>query len=86
MSLLLGALSAPGAAPDLPFSPTAPGKQVRYYGWNSDGAPRPPAMWRGHGGTMWADHYHACRKRYGAHYSHRTDMVRDGRSLRPCAL
>ena len=86
MSLLLGAIAAPVVARDSSFSPTAPGKQVRYDGWNSDGAPRPPAMWRGHGGTTWADHYLACRHHYGARYDYRTDMVPHGRSRRRCAL
>jgi len=66
--------------------PASSGTQARHAHWNSDGAPRPPSMWRGHGGTMWAIHYHSCRKRYGVRYDHRTDMVHQGRNKERCTL
>ena len=82
MALLAGTVAAQAQQ----FRPIKAGTQVRYDGWNGDGAPRPPGMWRGHGGTMWADHYRACRQRYGARYENRSDMVGHGRSARRCAL
>ena len=58
------------------------GTEARYDGWNSDGAPKPPAMWRGHGGSMWADHYRACMKNHPG-YSYRNDAYMEhGRKVR----
>lgn len=83
---LVFSVALPASAQDRPFHPSGPGREARYDGWESDGAPRPPRMWRGHGGTMWTDHYRACRKAYGSRYDYRTDTVRRGGSRRRCAL
>lgn len=68
------------------FSPRSPGREVRHDAWNNDRAPRPPAIWRGHGGKRWTNHYHTCRKTYGDRYDHRSDMVRQGRNGHRCKL
>jgi hypothetical protein len=60
--------------------PMQAGDQPRPTGWNSDGAPRPPRMWRGYG-AAWPSHYRACRRRYPS-YDYRTDTYRKHGSTR----
>ena len=84
--VLFATTLSPAAAQDRAFHPTAAGREARHDGRNSDGAPRPPGMWRGHGGTMWPVHYQACRKAYGSRYDYRTDIVRRGSNHRRCSL
>jgi len=86
LTMMFGLGVVPASGQDRPFQPASSGSQARHANWNSDGAPPPPSMWRGHGGTMWTDHYHRCRKRYGARYDPGTDMVRQGRRRERCQL
>lgn len=82
----LVAIAGPASAQTgTPSRPMQPGTEPRPASWNNDGAPSPPAMWRGHGGDTWPDHYKACKRRY-ASYDHRTDTYRrNGRRVR-CVL
>ena len=82
---LLFAGAAAGQGPDRPFMPMHAGAETRPDGWDSDSAPRPPAVWRGHGGDRWPAHYRACRQQYPS-YDRRTDTYRRGNRRVRCAL
>lgn len=82
---LFAAEAAVAQAPAKPFLPMRAGVEARPDGWNGDGVPRPPAMWRGHGGDRWPVHYKACRQRYPG-YDPRTDTYRRGSERVRCEL
>jgi hypothetical protein len=86
LGISLGGIAAPVVAQRADSKPMAAGTEPRHDGWESDGAPSPPEMWRGRGGTMWADHFHACRKQYGKRYDYSRDMVGKGRKSQRCTL
>lgn len=80
LGLLIG--TAAGAQDTATRMPMQPGNQPRPINWNSDGAPKPPPMWMGHG-ESWPKHFKACRDAHGKRYNARTDMVmQNGRRTR----
>lgn len=85
IGLLVAAASGHAQTAAKSFMPMRAGTENRPASWNSDGVPRPPAMWRGHGGDMWPNHYKACSQRYPS-YDRRTDTYRQNRRRVRCAL
>ena len=73
-----------GEHDDRRHQPMRAGSQSRPDNWNSDGAPRPPRMWRGRG-SAWPKHYKACRQHYHS-YDFRTDTIGVNGRRRRCVL